>query len=86
MDVIVPTINTIASVARKILMIKQTPYFTIHVPIKEMVYCMYLFFVLWPGCSIMETSLQLIFHITYATVSLKLLWRESLVLLTSQIM
>ena len=31
MDVIVPTRNTIASVARKILMIKRTPYFTIHI-------------------------------------------------------
>jgi hypothetical protein len=31
MDVTVATRNTIASAARKILMIKQTPYFIIHI-------------------------------------------------------
>jgi hypothetical protein len=38
MDVTVPSRNSIASAARKILMIKQTPYFIIYTPIKEMVY------------------------------------------------
>lgn len=31
MDVTVPTRNSIASAARKISMIKQTPYFIIHI-------------------------------------------------------
>jgi hypothetical protein len=37
MDVTVPTRNSLASAARKTLMIKQTPYFIIHI-LKEMVY------------------------------------------------
>src|SRR5215471_19838972 len=46
-----------------------------HTPLKKWFIVLYLFFVLWPGCSIMETSL-LIFHITYATDLLELLWRR----------
>jgi transposase-like protein len=61
MDVTVPTRNSIVSAARKILMIKQIPYFIFHyshTPLKKWFIVLYLFFVLWPGCSIMETSLQ----------------------------
>jgi hypothetical protein len=59
MDDTVPTRNSIAGVARKILMIKQTTLFHYsHTPLKKWFMVLYLFFVLWPGCSIMETSLQ----------------------------
>src|SRR5437660_4471513 len=71
MDVTVPTRNSIASAARKTLMIKQIPYFIIHIlPLKKWFMVLYLFFVLWPGCSIMETSLQtdIPYHICYRFV------------------
>ena len=61
MDVTVPTRNSVVNAARKILMIKQIPYFIFHyshAPLKKWFIVLYLFFVLWPGCSIMETSLQ----------------------------
>ena len=59
MDVTVPTRNSIASAARKNFNDKtDTIFHYSHTPLKKWFMVIYLFFVLWPGCSIMETSLQ----------------------------
>jgi hypothetical protein len=37
---------------------RQVLYFTIHTPLKKWFLALYLYFVLWPGCSVREISLE----------------------------
>jgi hypothetical protein len=52
--------STFARNAKAGSTIKQVQYFTIHIhtPLKAWFIVLYLFFVLWPGCSIHETSVE----------------------------
>ena len=52
------TRNTFAKSAEGHLMIKQVQFHYSHSPLKTWFLVLYLFFVLWPGCSIHETSLE----------------------------
>ena len=86
MDVIVPTRNSIASVARNLNDKTDTIFHYSHTPLKKWFIVLSILcivaWMLYNGNIITDP----IFHITYATDSLELLWRESLVLLPSQIM
>jgi hypothetical protein len=52
------TKNTFANTVKDGSMIKQILCFTIHTPLKKWFLALYLYFVLWPGCSVREISLE----------------------------